>query len=117
MTSTGRPFVECDDVARDADGVPTSGVRCARRSFGRRDRFDDGPELSLWDLPAGWSVAPFSDDFDHGVTRVSLLDGTPIPPIPHHVGLRGDLHTCPSHRASRTTSTRASATVRDPVAP
>lgn len=85
---SGRTYVECDaPVGPD--------VRCGRRTYGRRDRFGDGPELDLWDLPNGWSVAPYPDGYDHGATRTSLLDGSPIPPVTHEVGLFGDLHTCP----------------------
>lgn len=90
-TRTGRPYVECDDPA-------SPGVRCGRRSFGRRDRFGEG-ELGMWDLPSGWSVAPYPDGYDHGATRTSLLDGSPIPPISTEVGLFGDLHTCPTCRS------------------
>lgn len=97
-TATGRPFVECDDPIVDPITFAVSG-RCARRSFGRRDRLDPGPELSVFDLPRGWSVAPYPDDFDHGATRTSLLDGSPIPPVPQLVGLFGDLHTCPACRS------------------
>lgn len=98
-TATGRPVVECDDPVRDpgADGFR----RCGRRSTGRRDRLDDGPQLGLFDLPQGWCVAPYPDDFDHGATRTSLLDGTPIPPVPRLAGISGDLHTCPGCRSRR----------------
>lgn len=95
-TGAGRPYVECDEpVIVDTRGP----VRCGRRSYGRRDRFDDGPELSMWDLATGWSVAPYPDDYDHGATRTSLLDGSSLPPIPTEVGLFGDLHTCPTCRS------------------
>ncbi|WP_460837352.1 hypothetical protein [Nocardioides marmoraquaticus] len=70
--------------------------RCGRRSTGRRDRLDHGPRLTLFDLPRGWSIAPYSDDFDHGLTRRNLIDGTPIPPVPALAGIVGSLHTCPS---------------------
>ena len=99
-TGTGRAYVECDEVARDHQGVPTSSSRCGRRSYGRLGRLDSTTQVGLFDLPRGWSVAPYPDDFDHGLTRTSLLDGSPIPPIAHHLGLRGDLHTCPAHRGA-----------------
>lgn len=97
-TATGRPFIECDDPIRADDGTVT---RCGRRTYGRRDRLDPGPKLSLFDLPQGWSVAPFPDDCDHGRTRTSLIDGCPIPPLSWEVGLVGDLHTCPRCGGSR----------------
>lgn len=94
LTSTGRPYVECDDPV--ADPVTGEQRRCSRRTLGRRDRWTDGPQLGIVDLPNGWSVVPYSNDFDHGAVRQSLFDGTPIQPIAIHVGLRGDLHTCPA---------------------
>lgn len=93
QTTTGRPVVECDDPIADPDGRIR---RCGRRSTGRRDRFGSGSELDVWDLPRGWAVAPYPDGYDHGATRTSLLDGSPIPPIPALVDVTGDLHTCPS---------------------
>ena len=90
VTKSGLPYVECDEPLRIAEGGWT---RCSRRSFGPRDRFGDGP-LNIFDLPRGWSVAPHSDDHDHGATRTSLLDGSPIPPVPAWIGVKGDLHTC-----------------------
>ena len=95
VTSSGRPYVECDELT-DASGVP---LRCGRQTFGRRDSLphhDDDRRLNLFDLPDGWSVAPYSPDFDHGATRKSLLDGRDLPPFPHLVGVKGDLHTCPA---------------------
>lgn len=93
-TDTGRSYVECDDPV--ANPVTFELSRCGRRTYGRRDRFGDGDELDLFDLPRGWSTAPYPDDFDHGVVRRSLMTGEPIPPIPTLVGIVGDLHTCPS---------------------
>lgn len=100
QTPTGRHFVECDDAIAD----PVTGVlrRCGRRSYGQRERFGTG-ELDLFDLPRGWSVAPYSDDFDHGVTRQRWFGGALVvtPPIPTLVGIVGDLHTCPSCNRQR----------------
>lgn len=93
VTAAGGHYVECDEPVRGADGALS---RC-----GRRSRTAPGP-LTFWatdercDLARGWSVAPYPDDFDHGATRTNLLDGSPIPPIPTLVGIRGDLHTCPA---------------------
>lgn len=77
VSASGRPVVACDDL-RD-------GRRCGNRSFGRRDRWDPRAPLSIGDLPRGWSVAPFPDDFDHGARTGA----------PNLVGVKGDLHTCP----------------------
>lgn len=93
-TSTGRPYVECDDPIRTPDGEL---LRCGRRTYGTRDRFGskDAP-LHLFSLPRGWSVAPYSDDFDHGAARTSLLDGSLLEPLPWLIGIVGDCHTCPA---------------------
>lgn len=102
VTSTGRPYAECDDPIRD----PVTGElsRCGRRTFGIRDRFESAKaELDLFSLPRGWAVAPYPDDFDHGATRRSLLDGSALEPMPWLVGIVGDCHTCPacSRRSAR----------------
>ena len=97
----GRPVVECDDPVRD----PETGAvrRCGRKTQGRRlDTFArtvmQPIKLGLFDLPDGWSVAPFPADYDHGKVRRNLLDGSPIPPLSWEVGIVGDLHTCPTCR-------------------
>lgn len=103
VSATGHPFAECDEPIRDAAGIPvtsaTGGVTlCQRRTFGAKERFGDVGQLDIFDLPRGWSVVPYPDDFDHGATRISILDGTPIKPLPWLAGIHGDLHTCPGCR-------------------
>ncbi|MBM7510060.1 hypothetical protein JOE61_003874 [Nocardioides salarius] len=98
-TGTGRPYVECDDPMRHHAGGPL--LRCQRRSYGTRERFGTGPQLDLFDLPRGWAVAPYPDDFEHGATRRNLLDGGTVEPLLWLVGITGDLHTCPTCRVSR----------------
>lgn len=88
VNPSGRHYVECDDPVRDPNREELR--RCARRS-----RPQDG-EIGILDLARGWRVAPYPDDFDHGATRRSLLDGSLLMPAPLLFGLHGDLHTCPT---------------------
>jgi hypothetical protein len=92
VTTTGRPYVECDERVVVEGGFP---ARCGKRSFGDPDRWDKST-ISILDLPRGWSVAPYTNDYDHGATRTSLLDGRELKPFPHLIGIKGDLHTCPA---------------------
>ncbi len=86
-STTGRRFVECDHVI--------DGARCGRRTFGRRDA-EPGDELHLFDLPNGWAVAPYPDDFDHGQKWLDFQTGEATPRTTALTGILGDLHTCPS---------------------
>lgn len=92
-----REHVECDHPIRGEDGVVR---RCGRRTRGQRNTWHGDPAdvRDLFDLPRGWSTAPYSDDFDHGATRRSLLDGAEIKPLPWLVGITGTLHDCPACR-------------------
>lgn len=66
---------------REGHGRPVCGScgAISRQSFpvGRDGRLESVP-LVLWSLPVGWSVAPYSADFQH-------RDGT-----------TGDIWTCPA---------------------
>lgn len=93
ITDSGRPYVECDERVDVEGGFP---ARCGNRTFGRRDEPAINGRLSFYGLPNGWSTAPYFDDYDHGATRTSLIDGRELKPFPHLIGVYGDLHTCPS---------------------